>query len=457
MMNENALTFPVYKVDALVQFFRTEVLIGQESKQFTKNDITPLPKPDVMQRLYMRVLQLVFRIRPESLYLVPLSENIQHPQLFEGVAPIMNLFLRMRQFLPMCHVYDFSLGDLLAPKLKQTIVVLSGIMNFLHFRNQRLDETLAHQQSFRENLDRQEACKQGIKVAEKRIKELTTIPPEQQAEAKELDKALAELQEGTEQAYQKVNSLKAEVADGKNENIEQTQKLSQLKVDVNDLKEAISKLKSEIVESPEDLKNTMMKMKDNIRNIKDKKEAKDEQLVENQIVLQAVNDKKVEIQFLNKLLQDLQSSLTKAQQLHEEINTLVRSDEQLEKELKAVGAEEGQLKRALSMKQDKDSKQHIRRQKRKEAKDHQMRSIMGEYDRVHLKREEVVEKLSGLTNEMQQFKAKIQSMRDTCDQETRKAQAMYDHLRGSLDQFHKRLENAITESRTEMQKMKMNF
>ncbi len=41
-MSEN--TFPVYKVDAIVQFYRTDVLTGQEAKHFTKNDITPSPK-----------------------------------------------------------------------------------------------------------------------------------------------------------------------------------------------------------------------------------------------------------------------------------------------------------------------------------------------------------------------------------------------------------------------------
>lgn len=31
---------------------------------------------------------------------------------------------------------------------KQTVTVLSGIMNFLHFRKQRMEVTAAHQQSF---------------------------------------------------------------------------------------------------------------------------------------------------------------------------------------------------------------------------------------------------------------------------------------------------------------------
>lgn len=37
-------TFPIYKVDAIVQFFRTEVLTGQEAKHLAKGDLTPNPK-----------------------------------------------------------------------------------------------------------------------------------------------------------------------------------------------------------------------------------------------------------------------------------------------------------------------------------------------------------------------------------------------------------------------------
>lgn len=47
-MCDSANTFPVYKPDALVQFFRTEVLIGQEAKHFAKSDITPTPKVSKM-------------------------------------------------------------------------------------------------------------------------------------------------------------------------------------------------------------------------------------------------------------------------------------------------------------------------------------------------------------------------------------------------------------------------
>ena len=41
-MTEN--TFPVYKADAIVNFYRTEVLTAQEAKHFTKADLMPSPK-----------------------------------------------------------------------------------------------------------------------------------------------------------------------------------------------------------------------------------------------------------------------------------------------------------------------------------------------------------------------------------------------------------------------------
>lgn len=41
-MSEN--TFPIYTADAIVNFYRTEVLTGQEAKHFTKSDLTPSPK-----------------------------------------------------------------------------------------------------------------------------------------------------------------------------------------------------------------------------------------------------------------------------------------------------------------------------------------------------------------------------------------------------------------------------
>lgn len=319
-MTEN--TFPVYKVDAIVNFFRTEVLTGQEAKQFTKNDLAPSPNPDTVRRLYMRILQLLYNFRAECHYMVPLSENIQYPAMHEWPTAIMSVYLRMRQFLPMCFVYDFNIGDLLAPSVKRTITVLSGIMNFLHFRKQRMDMVLEHQERYRADMDKLQFYTKGIMDAENKIEKLTTIPPEQQAEAKELATALSELQTASMHEYQEVNALKEQIAEWKTEIAERSQKVTHMKVDVSTLKEDIGKLKSQIVESPEELKTEMEKMKENVKNIKFSIKQADERLVELQITVQGVVHHEAEIQIMFKLMQDLQSGMNKTHQLQEEVQRL---------------------------------------------------------------------------------------------------------------------------------------
>ncbi|KAM9361419.1 kinetochore protein Nuf2 [Symphorus nematophorus] len=454
-MSEN--TFPIYTADAIVTFYRTEVLTGQEAKHFTKGDLAPTPKPEVVQTLYMRVLHLLYRFRPECHAMVPLMENIQYPAYHEGATAITSVYIRMRQFLPMCMVYDFSLNDLLAPKKQRTLTILSAIQNFLHFRKQRMDLILEKQAKYRADLDRLQAYTKFNLEAEKKIEILTTIPPEQQAEADELAAALSELQATTMHECQEVNAKNDSIAEWKTIIAEKTQKLAQVKVDVTNLKEDISKLKSQIVESPEELKSQMEKMRENVKNIKHSMEETDERVVELQSMVQGVTHTEAEIQQMYHLLQDLESHMNNTKQRQEEYQELMAQYEKKQKELKNLGIEEGQLKRGLAMKLDKESKQNIRRQKKREMKEQHVQDVLGQCNQIHQKREEMVDKIQEISRETQQLKSKIQSLRDVCSKETEQAQALYDTLSTSIDELHRRIETHVVDLKCDVTKMSANF
>ncbi|KAM9758073.1 kinetochore protein Nuf2 [Menidia menidia] len=454
-MTEN--TFPVYNVDAIVNFYRAEVLTGQESKHFTKGDLTPAPKPEAVQTLYMRVLHLLYRFRPECHSLVPLLENIQYPANHEGATAIMSVYTRMRQFLPMCLVFDFSLNDLLAPKKQRTLTILSGIMNFLHFRKQRMELVLEKQAKFRADMDKLQAYTKGNLQAEKKIETLTTIPPEQQAEADELAAALSELQSTTMHEYQEVNAKNDIIAEWKAKIAEKTQKLAQVKVDLTNLKEDICKLKSQIVESPEELKSQMEKMRENVKNIKSSIEETDERVVELQNMVQGVSHTEAEIQQTYSLLQDLESSMNNTRQQQEKYQELMARHEKKQKELKNLCIEEGQLKRALGMKLDKECKHNIRRQKKREMKEQHVQEVLGQCNQIHQKREEMADKIQDISGETQQLKARIKSLRDVCSKETDKAQALYDTLSASMDELHRRIQVHVTDLKLNVTNMSANF
>jgi len=454
-MGEN--TFPVYTADAITNFYKTEVLTGQEAKHFTKGDLTPAAKPESVQMLYMRVLHLLYRFRPECHSMVPLQENIQYPEYHEGAAAIMSVYVRMRQFLPMCLVYDFSLNDLLAPKKQRTLTILSAIMNFLHFRKQRMDVISEKQAKLRADTDRLQVYTKGNLEAERKIEMLTTIPPEQQAESDELAAALSELQATTVHEYQEVNAKNDSIAELKTKIAEKTQKLAQVKVDLSNLKEDITRLKSQIVESPEELKSQMEKMRENVKNIKNSIEETDERVVELQNMVQSVTHTEGEIQQTFTLLQELESSMINTKQQQEEVQELTAQYEKKQKELKNLCFEEGQLKRVLGMKQDKESKQKLRRQKKKEMKEQHVQDMLGQCNQIHHKREEMVDKIQQISGETQQLKAKIQSLKDVCSRETEKAQVLYDTLSTSMDELHRRIEMQTVDLKQVVTKMSENF
>ncbi|XP_026163882.1 kinetochore protein Nuf2 [Mastacembelus armatus] len=450
------ITFPVHNVDVIVNFYRTEVLTAQEAKHLSASDLSPTPKPEAVQTLYMRVLYLLYRFRPECHFMVPPEENLQYPEYHEGASAIMSIYMCMRQFLPVCLVYDFSLSDLTAPKKQRTLTVLSAIMNFLHFRKQRMEVMSEKNAKLRGDMDRLQAYNKSNLEAEKKIEMLMTIPPEQKAEADELAAALSELEATTVHEYQESNVINESIKDWKTKIAEKNQKLAQMKVDVSNLKEEITKLKSQIVESPEELKSQMEKMRENVRHIKNSIKETDERVVELQNMVQSEMHTEAEMQQMYNLLQDLESSMNTTKQKQEEYQELTIQLEKMQKELKNLCNEEGQLKRALAMKLDKESKQNIRRQMKREMKDQHVQDVLGQCNQIHQKREEMADKIQEITRETQQLKAKTQSLRDICNKETEKAQGLFDRLSASLQDLHRRIEMQLEDLKQDILKVPAN-
>nr|XP_019933707.1 PREDICTED: kinetochore protein Nuf2-like [Paralichthys olivaceus] len=109
------------------------------------------------------------------------------------------------------------------------------------------------------------------------------------------------------------------------------------------------------------------------------------------------------------------------------------------------------------MKLDKESKQNIRRQMKKEMKEQHVQDILGQCNQIHQKREEMADKIQEITRETLQLKTKIQSLRDVCSKETEKAQALYDAVSTSMDDLHKRIEMHVVDLKHDFVKISANF
>ncbi|XP_039626848.1 kinetochore protein Nuf2 [Polypterus senegalus] len=435
------LTFPVLKVDDIVTYFQSEILTGSEAKNFNKNDIVPTPKTESIQRLYMRILQFVFGIKPEYHYMMPVNENVQHSVLQESFLPICSIYHQMSQFLQICQVYDFQLSDLLNPRAKRTITILCGIINFLQFRKMQREVFMEHLKIHNAAKEREKRQLEEIREAELKIKKLTTIPPEQRAAFEEISSEIAELEKLMNKESQEVGLVNEQIAQLRVKVAEQTKQLSFLKVQLATLDEEQAKLKSQIVESPEEMKNDFEKMKETVKKIKQSMGQSNVALVEYQNKFQASNLCKQEFMGFHRLLLDLQVEMDKCNSSLTEIRSLKELLEKQKKEIKNLSNKEACLKRSLHKKMDQKTKHKIKLQKKQETHEHYVQCLLSDINVAYQKREEFLKIMEDMEKEIRDIKLKKENTSEKCDNDISKCQLMYTFLMDKLDTAHECLSN----------------
>ncbi|NWI60559.1 NUF2 protein, partial [Calyptomena viridis] len=204
---------------------------------------------------------------------MPANVDIMHPQMYEGFLPVCNLYIHMERFLPACRISDFQIADVLNPKTKRTVRFLSGIVNFINFREFRREVYLQLQLNYKTAMERRQQLEAANQEAAMKLEKLNTIPAEHQEEVRQLTESIRELEHLLRQDYRRKQTALQEVISQKKMDIaERARKLNELKVTMATLKEEQEELKSKIVESPEELKNYKELMKETVKKLKKSKQ-----------------------------------------------------------------------------------------------------------------------------------------------------------------------------------------
>ncbi|XP_069825149.1 kinetochore protein Nuf2 isoform X2 [Dendropsophus ebraccatus] len=441
------LTFPQFPVVELVNFFRLKVLTGAEAKNFTKNDIYPNPKPEWLLKLFIRVLQKVFDIWVEQFYMLPLDIDVQHPHLIEGFAPVTYTVKVMTGFLPMCLIYDFHPSDVLNPKGKRTLYLLSGIVNFLHFRDTRKIMYTGVCQNYRMALDNINQQQRTIQELEAKIEKLTTVPPEQQAEFKALSKDISDLQQSINQEYRtKDLGLQDKIAHQKADFAEKMKKLNQHKLNIATMKEEQERMKSQIVESPEQRKNKTERMKENVHRLKQARKETSEKCDHYRERVTVASLWQSEVQAYNNKLHSIETHLDMYRKVLEE--TRQKEEQIINKnlELKSIGNEETQLKRTNLIKKEKLAKMDIKNQKKLEDFEHRKNEILEICSHIQEKRQAVHGRVSHVLQEIQQTNSKKEQLLDTAEEGRKRYQHVTTGFRNALEKYHDSMQKATDRS-----------
>ncbi|XP_004589188.1 kinetochore protein Nuf2 [Ochotona princeps] len=440
------LSFPRYSVAEIVVHIRNKLLTGADGKSLCKNDLYPNPKPEVLHMIYMRALQIVYGIRLEHFYMMPVNTEVMYPHIMEGFLPLSNLFTHLDSFLPICRVNDFEIADILYPKAKRTSRFLSGIINFIHFREMCRETYMEFLWQYKSSVDKMHQLNTAHQEALLKLERLDSVPVEEQEEFKQLTDDIQELQRSLNQDFrQKTIVLQEGNSQKKLAISEKTKRLNELKLSVVSLKETQDSLKTKIVDSPEKVKNYKEKMKETVQRLKTSRQEVMEKYEIYRDSVDRLPSCQLEVQLYQKKIQDLADNREKLTNILKESLNLEDQIESSESELKKLKTEENSFKRLMIVKKEKLATAQFKiNQKHEDVKQYK-RSVIEDCNKVQEKRGAVCERVTTINQEIQKIKSAIQQLKYATERETQKSQEIFLNLKTALEKYHEGIEKATEE------------
>ncbi|XP_034369199.1 kinetochore protein Nuf2 [Arvicanthis niloticus] len=437
------LSFPRYNVAEIVVHIRNKLLTGADGKNLSKSDFLPNPKPEVLYMIYMRALQLVYGVRLEHFYMMPMNIEVAYPHIMEGFLPVSNLFFYLDSFMPICRVNDFEIADIIYPKANRTSRFLSGIINFIHFRESCLEKYEEFLLQNKSSMDKMQQLSNAHQEALMKLEKLNSVPVEEQEEFKQLMDDIQELQHLLNQDFrQKTTLLQEGYAKMKSDISEKTKHFNELKLSVVSLKEVQDNLKSKIVDSPEKLKNYKEKMKDTVQKLRNAREEVMEKYDIYRDSVDCLPSCQLEVQLYQKKSQDLADNREKLSSILKESLNLEDQIESDSSELKKLKTEENSLIRLMTIKKEKLATAQFKINKKQEDVKQYKRTMIEDCNKVQEKRDAVCEQVTTINQDIHKIKSGIQQLRDAAKREKLKSQEIFVNLKSALEKYHEGIEKA---------------
>ncbi|XP_052056354.1 kinetochore protein Nuf2 [Apodemus sylvaticus] len=440
------LSFPRYNVPELVVHIRNKLLTGSDAKNLSKNDFLPNPKCDVLYMIYMKALQLVYGVRLEHFSMMPVNIDVMYPHIMEGFLPVSNLLFHMDSFMPICRVNDFEIADIIHPKVNRTSRFLSGIINFIGFRETCLEKYEEFLLQSKSSMDKMQQLSNAHQEALMKLEKLNLVPVEEQEEFKQLMDDIQELQHLLNQDFrQKTMLLQEGYAKMKSDISEKTKHFNELKLSIVSLKEVQENLKSKIVDSPEKLKNYKEKMKDTVQKLRSAREEVMEKYDIYRDSVDCLPSCQLEVQLYQKKSQDLADNREKLSSILKESLNLEDQIESDSSELKKLKTEENSLSRLLMIKKEKLASTHFKINKKQEDVKQYKRTVIEDCNKVQEKRDAVCEQVTNINQDIHKVKSRIQQLRDATKREKLKSQEIFVNLKSALEKYHESIEKTTEE------------
>ncbi|KAK1259866.1 hypothetical protein QJS04_geneDACA020772 [Acorus gramineus] len=285
------------------------------------------PTPDLVCSLYRDIVVHLDNSRAEWEHQVDFNalEGVENPESHWPAIQVLNLFSRVRWLVSSPTeriVPPFSMRDLIRPDPKRTAVFISALVNFCHFRMDKLELFRPIFDKMQSDAERQEETEAKIAELNKQLLDLEESKKMEEPVVQQLEAEVRELKHTIHTLNNQQMSLQASFKALKGKSVELDNKISQVEFTLSETAKEKSELQAKIVQSPEKLQRTFEEKKlhrDEVQNLE--REAK-HKFQEKNAVIKVYSKAVKKISKHLEQMQVLQEQVTRAKAIDKDFRAL---------------------------------------------------------------------------------------------------------------------------------------
>jgi kinetochore protein Nuf2 len=403
------------------------------------------PESKQMTEIYEQFVYLLMGVSREELRQPVLSalDTLEYRELHDDSVTEVTLTRHILQLMRCVGIHDASMRDFVTPQAARTKRILSAIINFAKFREERLGtyeqftEQVEELVELKHQLEHDNAQLKGQleQLQDKRDIDMPIIE-ELTIETDQLKKDIQELNSKHSSLRDEIHTVKASI----NDHNDQTAKHN---FELLESKQKNDKLRKQIVKSPEKLKASISNMSSLVTNNKTTLTQANATLRQHQHRHTALNNVHDSLDKQNTLLQQCQEDIQKHKKLRDQIESAVSRATKEKNAIRQTAATEQHLRKQISSGQEK----LFRLQEKFEKKRHASQMALDEVqsNRMTLMRDNAKQRTKIESNEAlaEQRRQEIQATQAQHQRQMNQLRTKYSSLGDQVKAYHHRLLQAM--------------
>ncbi|XP_077228062.1 kinetochore protein NUF2 homolog [Tasmannia lanceolata] len=244
---------------------------------------------------------------------------LENPDAHYHSIRILNLYHKMRDLINSTCSANFTLKDLLSPKRDRTMKFISGIVNFIYFKEDKLNLLQPIVDELNDHEERRLELEAKIEELNKEIADHEEVNRMEQPIVVELEAEVKELKQRIESLNKQQMSLKATYRSLKDKTNETNQKISNAEFELIKYVQENSKLRSEIVQSPDKIQSAL----------EEKRSIRAEAQNSERLAKQCYQERTSTVELYSKACKKMSKHLVQIQGLQEQVNKVKDTDKHI--------------------------------------------------------------------------------------------------------------------------------